>query len=169
MMLEERDVRIRCIEEGDLDFVYSCASERVKGVYQGFRFETWTTLLRAYEEDGLWNADGGLLLIEAHNDAVGLAHVNFVRDGLVCVGMVLLPDSRGRGIGSQALHLLCRYLTDNYPIVRIEADTDTENDAAHRMLERVGFVFEGTLRRYRYHHGAYRDYDLYSYLPNEDA
>ena len=163
-MLENRDVRIRCIEETDLDFVYSCASQRVRGEYQGFRFESWTSLVRAYEEDGLWNDDGGVLLIESRNDVVGLAQITFVREGLARVGMVLLPDSRGRGIGTQALGLLRDYLTDNYPIVRIEADTDTDNIAAHHILANTGFVKEGTMRCYRFHHGYYHDSDLYSYI-----
>ncbi len=163
-MLEQNDIRIRCLEETDLDFVYSCTSPKVRGMYQDFHFTSWQTLIRMYEENGLWSEeDGGTLLIEVRNEAVGLAQITFVRTGLVRVGIVLLAENRGMGIGTAVLCMLRDHIMDNYPIARIEADTDTENLAAQHILENSGFVFEGTLSCYRYHSGYYHDSLLYSY------
>lgn len=168
-MLEANDIRIRCLEETDLDFVYSCASPKVRGDYQDFRFTSWQSLIRAYEEDGLWsNEEGGVLLIESRNEAVGLAQITFVRTGLARVGMVLLSESRNKGIGTSVLGMLRDYIMDNYPVARIEADTDPDNLPAQHILDTNGFVFEGTLHCYRYHHGYYHDSYLYSYTERSE-
>lgn len=67
-------------------------------------------------------------------------------------------------MGSAVLQLVRDYLLENEPIVRMEAETDVENVAAQKMLERCGFHAEGVLGRYRFHHGRYHDCYLYSYL-----
>ena len=85
----------------------------------------------------------------------------------VGVGLVLDPGARGQHLGSRVLELTRDYLLDNYPVVRIEADTDVENVAAQKALERCGFSAEGVLRKYRFHHGRYHDSYLYSYLRDE--
>ena len=166
MMLEHGDICIRCIEDTDLEFVSFCSSPMVYGTYQGFRFTSQNALLNAYQEDGFWSADGGILLVEDQGEAVGLAQITFVREGLVRVGLILLPDNRGAGIGTAVLGMLRDYLCENYPIARIEADTDVENVAGQRILENNGFACEGTLRAYRFYGGAYHDSYLYSYITN---
>ncbi len=163
-MIEHDGISIRCIEDTDLEFVCFCANPAVYGTYQGFRFTSQTAVLGAFREDGLWGDDGGVLVVEEEHEPVGLAQVTFVREGLARVGLILLPDNRGCGIGTQALTLLRDYLCDNYPLARIEADTDTENIAGQRILERAGFVCEGTLRAYRFRGGSYHDSLIYSYI-----
>ena len=106
------------------------------------------------------------MLVEDRHESVGLAQVTFVREGLVRVGLILLPDNRGVGIGTAALGMLRDYLCENYPIARIEADTDVENVAGQRILENNGFACEGTLRSYRFYGGAYHDSYVYSYITN---
>ena len=166
MMLEHGDICIRCIEDTELEFVSFCSSPMVYGTYQRFRFTTQNALLNAYQEDGFWSADGGILLVEDQGEAVGIAQITFVREGLVRVGLILLPDNRGAGIGTAVLGMLRDYLCENYPIARIEADTDVENIAGQRILENNGFACEGTLRAYRFYGGAYHDSYLYSYITN---
>ena len=163
-MIEHEGISIRCIEDTDLEFVCFCASPTVYGSYQGFRFQSPTAVIQAFGEDGFWSEGGGFLLIEEQGEPVGLAQVTFVREGLARVGMILLPDNRGCGIGTQVLGMLRDYLCENYPIARIEADTDTENIAGQRILEMNGFVCEGTMRAYRFFGGSYHDSYLYSYI-----
>jgi RimJ/RimL family protein N-acetyltransferase len=63
----------------------------------------------------------------------------------VNIGISLVEDARGRGIGSIAQRLLAQHLHDR-GVVRVEASTDVENIAEQRALARAGFVHEGTLR-----------------------
>ena len=163
-MIEQGEICIRCVEDTDLEFLCFCASPTVYGSYQGFRFTSRTSVMAAFQEDGFWSDEGGILLIEECNEAVGLAQVTFVREGLARVGMILLPEHRGTGIGTTALGMLRDYLSENYPIARIEADTDVENLAGQRILENNDFVCEGTMRAFRFWGGQYHDSLLYSYI-----
>ena len=83
---------------------------------------------------------------------------------MVRVGIQLDENCRGQRVGSRAFALLPDYLLENFPLVRLEADTDVDNIAAQKMLERCGFRAEGVLRKYRFHHGSYHDSYLYSYI-----
>ena len=163
-MIEQGEICIRTVEDTDLEFLCYCASPVVYGSYQGFRFSSQTSVVNAYHEDGFWSEEGGILMIEERGESVGLAQITFVREGLVRVGMILLPDNRGCGIGTAVLGMLRDYLCDNYPVARIEADTDVENIAGQRILENNGFVCEGTLRAYRYYKGSYHDSYIYGYI-----
>ena len=165
-MIEQGNLCIRCIEDTDLEFVYFCSSPVVYGTYQGFRFTSQTAVVNAYHEDGFWSDEGGILIVEDEHEPVGLAQVTFVREGLARIGLILLPDNRGVGIGTQVLAMLRDYLCDNYPIARLEADTDIENIAGQRILENNGFVNEGTMRSFRFWGGCYHDSYLYSYITN---
>ena len=67
---------------------------------------------------------------------------------LVCyrVGILLLPEHRGRGLGSAAQCLLADYLFSTTLAHRVEAGTDAENAVEQRALENAGFQREGLHR-----------------------
>ncbi|RNL65738.1 N-acetyltransferase [Nocardioides marmoriginsengisoli] len=83
------------------------------------------------------------------------------------LGISLVPEARGRGIGTRAqvlaVDLLFRHTTSN----RIEAHTDVTNVAEQRALEKAGFTQEGVVRGSQWRNGAYHDGYLYSILRNE--
>ncbi|MEE3921864.1 GNAT family protein [Micromonospora sp. BRA006-A] len=60
------------------------------------------------------------------------------------IGIVLLPEWRGRGLGWRAQALLCDYLFSHTPAQRIQAGTHPENVAEQRSLEKAGFQLEGS-------------------------
>ena len=62
------------------------------------------------------------------------------------IGIALLPEARGHGHGTDAQALLAAYLFENTDVNRIEAQTDVDNIAEQRSLEKAGFVREGTAR-----------------------
>lgn len=61
------------------------------------------------------------------------------------IGISLLEDHRGKGIGAIAQRLLAEELHAG-GIVRVEASTDVENIAEQRSLAKAGYQLEGTLR-----------------------
>ena len=80
------------------------------------------------------------------------------------IGIALLPEWRGQGIGWRAQSLFCSYLFDNTPVQRIEARTHAENAAEQRSLEKAGFTLEGVIRAGEFRAGQWRDGRLYSRL-----
>lgn len=79
----------------------------------------------------------------------------------------LLPDYRGEGYATEAVSLLCDYALRELGLHRIRADVFAENDASKRLLERLGFVHEGTERECRVSEGEYRGVDRYAVLEEE--
>ncbi len=78
------------------------------------------------------------------------------------IGIVLLPEWRGRGIGWRAQAMLCDYLFAHSPYPRIQAGTHPENIAEQKSLVKAGFQLEGVIRSAEFRAGRWRDGYLYS-------
>lgn len=78
--------------------------------------------------------------------------------------IALTPGARGRGAGTRAQRLLVEYLFAHTPANRIQAETDVDNLAEQRALEKAGFAREGVMRGWSFLGGRYRDEVLYAVL-----
>lgn len=112
--------------------------------------------------------DGGLLVVVDDDDcAVGDVSWHQVSHGpppaSCCwnIGIWLHPDARGKGHGAAAQRLLAEYLFATTTYHRVEADTDVDNIAEQRALERAGFTREGVMRGAMFRAGAFHDSVLY--------
>ncbi|MEU3053635.1 GNAT family N-acetyltransferase [Streptomyces griseus] len=52
----------------------------------------------------------------------------------------------GSGYATETAHAVLRWAYDTLDLNRVQAETDTRNAASARVLEKLGFVHEGTLR-----------------------
>ncbi len=86
---------------------------------------------------------------------------------LLEVGYSLAPAERGKGYGSEALNLILDYMFLSMATVRIQATADIRNKVSQRILEKAGFKREGTLRRFFFFRGEWRDVYIYSMLREE--
>ncbi|MEV6417831.1 GNAT family protein [Kribbella sp. NPDC051718] len=124
-----------------------------------------------YAEDGFLGSDNGRLIVQSGDDAAGLVSwTEGTFDGRTKyweIGIALLPEYRGRGIGWRAQKLLAEYLFQHTPVQRIQAATHPENKAEQRSLEKAGFQLEGVVRACEFRAGAYRDGWLYSRLRSD--
>lgn len=80
------------------------------------------------------------------------------------MGYYIAEPYWGRGLGSCAVGLACRYVFDNTDIVRIFAEPFARNAASCRILEKNGFVCEGTLRHNAQKNGALLDMKMYALI-----
>ena len=83
------------------------------------------------------------------------------------IGYSLHRDWHGRGLASETLRLILRYLFDELGLRRIEADADPRNAASCRLLEKLGFVREGLLRERWHVNGELSDSLIYGLLRSE--
>jgi RimJ/RimL family protein N-acetyltransferase len=83
--------------------------------------------------------------------------------GGVCeIGISLFADARGRGFGREAITLFTDYLFGE-GLERVQASTAVGNGAMRRVLELVGYGFEGVLRSYGpTPDGRREDYAMYA-------
>jgi len=175
-MLEGALVRLRPVEEKDLGLLeqWGRSREGLWGSYQRFQLDHLPMLVSAFRENGLLSRDFAILLIEDVSDE---SVVGFVRYTLLRFPDADLPypeigygvpddANRGRGVATEATRLLVEYLFAGYPCERIAAFADVENVPSRRVLEKLGFEHEGTLRRATFRDGAWRDLAVYSLLRN---
>lgn len=79
------------------------------------------------------------------------------------IGISIVNEYRGKGIGSISQRLLADEL-HKQGIVRVEAQTDIENVAEQKALERAGFKYEGTLRKAQARIDGLHDIQVWSHI-----
>jgi [ribosomal protein S5]-alanine N-acetyltransferase len=62
------------------------------------------------------------------------------------LGYVLTDTAWGQGFATEAARAVLRWAFDALDLNRVQSETDTRNRASSRVLQKLGFVFEGTLR-----------------------
>lgn len=83
------------------------------------------------------------------------------------IGISLMAEYRGHGIGSIAQRLLAEEL-HREGTVRVEASTDVENIDEQRSLAKAGFTFEGVLRQAQQRSDGWHDLQVWSHLDASD-
>lgn len=81
----------------------------------------------------------------------------------VSIGIAVVPEYRGQGIGTQAQRLLTELLHDR-GIVRVQASTDVTNRAEQRALAKAGFTLEGVMRGAQVRASGRHDLQVWSHL-----
>lgn len=143
------------------------------GEYNWTGFRSLERAIERFDQDGMMSPERSELAVLDEGQVVGVVQWVAGRYGgphpgwCWQIGCTLLPEHRGRGIGTQAQRQLVDYLFETTPAGRIEADTDVENRAERACLEKLGFVQEGVLRNAGFRAGAWRDVVLYSLLRDE--
>jgi [ribosomal protein S5]-alanine N-acetyltransferase len=73
----------------------------------------------------------------------------------------------GQGLATEAARELLRWAFDTLDLNRVQAETDTRNLASARVLEKLGFVREGTLREDCVVNGEVSDSWVYGLIGRE--
>ena len=83
------------------------------------------------------------------------------------LGYYIAEEYWGKGIMTEAVKQICEYVFANSDIIRIYAEPFAYNIASCRVLEKVGFQYEGTLRSNAVKNGKVMDMKMYSLLKEE--
>ena len=65
-------------------------------------------------------------------------------DGVVEIGYGVFPEYWGKGYATEAVTAAVNWASNQQSVMRIEAETDPDNIASQRVLEKSGFVPTGT-------------------------
>lgn len=128
-------------------------------------FEDWGDRDPAAQPVGLerWMviADGEVVgMVSAHPNWYGPTRGSMAMN----IGIGLVPESRGRGIGSRAQQALAELLHER-GIHRVEASTDVRNNAEQRALAKAGFTLEGVALGAQVRADGRHDLQVWSHLP----
>ncbi|KAK7258756.1 hypothetical protein RIF29_24341 [Crotalaria pallida] len=81
------------------------------------------------------------------------------------IGYAIAARYRGQGICTKVVKIAVSQVFKDFPcLLRIQALVDVENKASQRVLEKVGFLEEGVLRKYAFVKGKARDIAISSLL-----
>lgn len=80
------------------------------------------------------------------------------------MGYYIGEEYWGKGVMTEAVKQICRYVFANTDIVRIYASPYAFNTASCRVLEKAGFQYEGTLRQNAIKNGQIIDMKMYALI-----
>jgi [ribosomal protein S5]-alanine N-acetyltransferase len=95
---------------------------------------------------------------------VGLELLTDVNSRTAELGYWIGVEYWGRGIATEAVRLVTAWAFSAHGLLRIFAQPFAENRASRRVLEKAGYVLEGTMRRSAVKDGMVRDQCLYARL-----
>ena len=84
------------------------------------------------------------------------------------LGYYLAEEYWGRGLMTQAIGKLCRWVFDNTDILRIYAEPFSYNTGSCRALEKAGFHYEGLMKNNAVKNGKLLDMKLYALTRDEE-
>jgi ribosomal-protein-alanine N-acetyltransferase len=109
-------------------------------------------------------------VIEFEGEIVGQLNVANILYGSVSsavVGYWLVPEVAGKGVTPTAVALMTDYLFNVVGLHRTEIDIRPENIASLRVVEKLGFRYEGLKERYIHINGAWRDHYIFALTHEE--
>jgi [ribosomal protein S5]-alanine N-acetyltransferase len=109
-------------------------------------------------------------VIEHQGQTVGQLNVANILYGSVSnavIGYWVVPEVAGKGITPTAVALATDYLFNVVGLHRVEIDIRPENVASLRVVEKLGFRYEGLKERYIHINGAWRDHYVFALTHEE--
>lgn len=113
-------------------------------------------------------ADGGFVALAVERDGVVVGDIQArcpkhgFPPGVCEIGITLFASARGKGVGKEAVALFTEHLLAEGQ-ERVQATTAVDNTAMRRVLEAVGYTFEGVLASYAPgDDGGRADYAMYA-------
>ena len=85
------------------------------------------------------------------------------------MGYYIAEDYWGKGIAAEAIKQACAAIFNETDIIRIFAEPYSFNAASCRVLEKAGFVYEGTLRKNAVKNGQIADSKMYAILRGDNG
>lgn len=158
-------VRLRAFESGDLEANWGFVNdyETVRGMASGMLFpcsrgdearwlDQQSSYTRGEYQFAIEALDSGELI-----GRCGTLKVDWKNRWAELGIMIGRAANRGRGYGSDAMKLLCRFCFEEMNLHRLKLSVLDFNQQAIRCYEKCGFVREGVLKSEVFREGAYHD------------
>ncbi|MHA2392362.1 MAG: GNAT family N-acetyltransferase [Promethearchaeota archaeon] len=169
-MLEGENINLRVREKEDLPLFHEWVNDlEFLGEYAPIVQLSKTYVEKTVNES---SNDNKMFLIEKKDGKkIGMIHYFMVRGGgpynLLEIGYTVIPSERKKGYCTEAVKIIVDFIFLSKEVERIQANTDTENIASQKVLEKAGFTKEGIVRKMLFTRGKWADSSLYSILREE--
>jgi [ribosomal protein S5]-alanine N-acetyltransferase len=171
-MLKGSIITLRPVRETDLEKLYAYHIDvNNRGEYFPRGILSQPSFNNQFHEAGFWGKEEGMLVIVDESDEI-VGHIEFFKtvnylDEYELSYILYTPALRGKGVMTEAVELMVRYLFETKNINRIRLVIHPENTASRRLAEKCNFRHEGTARGAWYNKGKYQDVEIYAILREE--
>jgi RimJ/RimL family protein N-acetyltransferase len=152
-VIETERLALRPLDTSDAEFILRLLNEPSWLRHIGDRGVRTLEDARQYIETGpvtMFRQHGfSLFLVERKEDAVAVGMCGLIkRESLehVDLGFAFLPEFWGRGYAFEAASAVLAWARGAHGLTRVVAITSQNNHASGRLLEKLGFRFEGMVR-----------------------
>lgn len=143
-------VRLRALEPEDTEFMFEAENDEAAWTYSDYLAPLSMEMLRqyalTYDADPL--RSGQLrLVVDVDGKPVGMADIFDIsaRHLHAMTGIYILPEMRSKGIGAEALRLLCEYCRSRLGLHILSAIIAEKNHSARNCYRSAGFIESGIL------------------------
>jgi RimJ/RimL family protein N-acetyltransferase len=168
-MLKGKAITLRPIRDTDVDQLYSYLIDiDNRGDFFPRGILSQPAFRKQFQENGFWSKEDGMLVMVSSTDEI-LGHIEFFKtvnylDEYELSYHLYSSEHRGKGITTEAVNLLVRYLFETKQVNRIRLVIHPDNLASRRLAEKCGFKHEGTARGAWYNKGVHQDVEIYAIL-----
>ena len=165
---------LRQIRDGDLELLWqrhADIDDRV--LYFPIGVMSLPKFSRQYSENGFCSEEEGMLVISDREGGI-LGHIEFFRtanylDEFELSYQIYGKENRNRGVATEVVQLLTRYLFEKSKWNRIRLMIHPDNKASVRVAEKAGYTFESIALGVWYNRGVNHDLAIYRILRREWA
>lgn len=98
---------------------------------------------------------------------LNVANIMYGSVSSAVIGYWVSPEVAGRGVAPTSVALASDYLMNQVGLHRVEIDIRPENTASLRVIEKLGFRYEGIKQRYIHINGDWRDHYIFALTQEE--
>lgn len=171
-LLRSKNVYLSPIEKGDSPILYKWINEReqvhnnapFKPVHSN-QHEAWLKDIQKRNDIVVF----GIRLLET-NHLIGTCQLHSIHPINQCAELQIRvgePSERGKGYGTEAIHLLLKFAFMDLNLNRVYLHVFNSNTVAIRVYEKTGFKIEGKLRQATFVNGKFEDLLVMGFLREE--
>ncbi|MNO38931.1 putative ribosomal N-acetyltransferase YdaF [compost metagenome] len=174
--LETEQLLLKKIEESNLEEVFGIYSNdqvfEYCGIIPKHNKDTVKNMIGHFERDFIKGAKVKWGIFRKNNPYILLGIIEAMdfnqKVDMVTIGYFLAESYWGKGIATQAIQEVVKYLFETAEVNRIQAEVMPFNERSKRVLLKSGFMKEGTLRQAHVWSGkGLVDLEIYSMLAEE--
>lgn len=170
MNLKGENIRLRALEDEDLNFLYTL--ENNTGVWEisGTTTPYSKNVLKLYLDNAhrdIYEVKQlRLCICDTSDDAIGLIDLfDFdPKNRRAGIGIILEAKNRNKGIGAEAIRLLTEYAFSALDLRQVYANVIQENTASLHLFEKMDFEKVGVKKDWIFSEGRYKDEILFQKL-----
>jgi RimJ/RimL family protein N-acetyltransferase len=169
-MIKGEKINLRVVREKDLPILFDRWSDiENRGEFFPIFLSSEAKFYDEFKKTGMWTDESGRLLIVNKKDDAILGMIFFFKsvpyfDALEIGYILFEAGQRGKGLMSEALTLLTRFLFETKTIRRLQLTVCVGNTPSKKVAEKCGFQSEGIARQAVFIKGRYLDIEWFSIL-----